>query len=456
MKKWFGALSAHAAILASCAWTGAAYADDDAAATPTFYKDVLPILQKNCQDCHRPEGTNLGGTVAPMALVSYDDVRPWVKSVAKAVKERAMPPWHASTALHGVFANERTLTDAQIASIATWAEKGAPAGDPKEGPPPLEWEKSEWSIGKPDLVLKFEKPFLVKDEIEDLNTNIAVSLTPELLPESKFITSFEFKPGSSVVHHILGFVLPPKESGESLQMIGGIAPGSQPATYPDGYGVKLIANSKFIFQMHYHKEKGPGTAVEDVSSIAFKFADKPVHRMYVEAIGDPMRLYVPANAENHRIMSRRQWDRDFIVMGYLPHMHLRGTYSHYEAVYPDGKRETVLEVPKWDFNWQMGYEYASPRRFPAGTIIEATMGYNNSTSNAANPDPNKDIAWGSATTDEMNLAWLTWGYAEPTEKDPVPRAIGGGNDKLPKLPGARRISKRTAVGEAMNEGLGLN
>ncbi|MBI1784129.1 hypothetical protein HYR69_03215, partial [Candidatus Sumerlaeota bacterium] len=404
------------------------------AATPTFYKDVLPVLQKNCQDCHRPEGTNLGGTVAPMSLVTYEDVRPWAKSVAKMVKDKSMPPWHASEAFHGVFRNERTLTDAQISTIGDWVSAGAPAGDPKEGPPPIEWPKSSWSIGTPDLVLSFEKPYLVKDEVEDVNTNIIVSLGPDKLPEDKYITAYEFKPGSSVVHHVLGFVQPPKETGESFQMIGGIAPGSQPAKYVDGYGVKLHANSKFVFQMHYHKEKGPGTAKEDITSVAFKFADKPVHRMYVEAIGDPQRLAVPAGAEDYKIMSRRQWDRDFIVMGYVPHMHLRGVYSRYDAVYPDGKRETVLETPKWNFNWQMPYEYPEAKRFPAGTILEVTMGYNNSASNKDNPDPNEDLVFGPATTDEMNLGWLTWGYAEPTDRDPVPHAIGGRNDKLDPLP----------------------
>lgn len=405
---------------------------DDAPEAPTFYKDVAPILQANCADCHRPSGTNLGGTIAPMSLTTYDEIRPWAKSIVKSVESREMPPWHASPAFHGVFANERTLTDDQIATIVRWVNLGAPAGNPADAPAPPQWSTGEWSIGEPDLVLEFEKPFVVKDEIVDLNTNVFVNITPEQLPEDKFITALEFKPGSEVVHHILGFTIPPRDSGESFQMIAGIAPGSQPVVAPEGYGIKLHAGSRFLFQMHYNKEAGAGTAVEDVSKVAFKFADKPVHRLYVEAIGDPGALKIPPQVADTRIVSKRKWDRDFIVAGYLPHMHLRGTYSEYKALFPDGKSEVLLETPKWDFEWQMGYEYAEPRRFPSGTIIEVTMGYDNSPTKKGNPDPTKELTFGPATTDEMNLGWITWGYAEPTDADPVPRAIGGGNDDLPR------------------------
>lgn len=426
-------------------------ADDANLASPTFYKDILPVLQAQCIDCHRQSGLNLGGMIAPMALTSYDEVRPWTKSIIASLKDGSMPPWDASDEFHGVFRNERKVTDAQIEMISRWAASGAPAGDPKEAPAPKEYPQGEWALGTPDMVLTFNKPYMVKDEIEDLNTNIMVTIPEDMLPEDRYVTSLEFKPGSNMVHHILGFVRPPKEHmSEGLQMIGGIAPGSQPTEYTDGYGLLLRKGSTFIFQMHYHKEPGPGTGKEDVSSVAFKFAEKPSHRIYVEAIGDPMRLAIPANAERAEIMSRRKWDKDFIVMGYLPHMHLRGTYALYEAILPDGTRERLLETPNWDFNWQIGYEYPEPRKFPAGTIIEATMAYNNSTSNPANPDPNKALRFGSATTDEMNLAWLTWGYAQPAEGDKAPRAIGGGNDDLPALPGAMP-RERKQLGQKLDD-----
>lgn len=425
---------AAAAAASAVFWLAAPAGADDASA-PSYYRDVMPIFQQQCMTCHRPQGMNLGGIIAPMALTSYEETRPWAKSILKTVKERSMPPWHASEAFHGVFRNERVLNDAQIATIVHWVESGCPQGNAADAPPAMEWTKSEWSIGEPDLVVKFEKPFMVKDEVDDLNSVVSVRLTPEMLPEDKFITSMEFHPGSSIVHHILGFIRPPRETGEGLQMVGGIAPGSTPIHTVDGYGIKLHKGSVFIFQMHYNKEAGAGTAREDVSSVAFKFATKPVHRLYVEAIGDPKRLYIPAGAADEKVMSRRKWDRDVIVAGYLPHMHLRGVYSKYDAVFPDGKRETLLETPKWNFNWQMSYEYPEPRKMPAGTIIETTMGYNNSDTNPGNPNPKAELTFGEETTDEMNLAWITWGYAEPTDHDPVPRAIGGGNDDLPALTG---------------------
>ncbi len=414
----------------------AAVRADDDANLPTYYKDIVSIFQAKCMDCHRPSGTNLGGIMAPMSLTSYEETRPWVKSIGKVVKTGEMPPWHATNAFHGVFRNERTLSDAQADTIMKWVAAGAPEGNPADAPPAKTWPEGEWSIGKPDLILSFPKPFVVRDEVQDLNNFFAVDIPTDQVPEDKYITAIEFKPGSPVVHHILGFVRPPRTSGEGMQMIGGIAPGSSPINTINSYGFKLYTGSKFIFQMHYHKEPGPGTAVEDVSKVAFRFADKPVHRLFVEAIGDPQRLYVPAGAEDYKIMSRRKWDRDFLVAGYLPHMHLRGVYSKYEAITPDGKREVLLETPKWNFNWQMPYEYPQPRRFPAGTIIEATMGYNNSKSNPANPDPTANLVFAEETTDEMNLAWITWGYAEPNDSDKAPKsAIGGGNDDLEPLDG---------------------
>ncbi len=409
-----------------------AHADDaPSASRPTFYGEVLPILQNNCQDCHRPSGLNLGGMIAPMSLVEYSEVRPWAKSIASAVQNRVMPPWHAADDFHGVFQNERTLSDAEIETIVRWASTGAAAGDPSQAPEAHVWPNSEWAIGEPDLVLTLDEPFFVKDEIEDLNINLTTKITPEQLPEDKYITAIEFKPGSDVVHHIIGMTIPPEDAdAQGVQMIGGIAPGTAPTTFPDGYGVKFHANSTFIFQMHYHKEPGPGTGKEDRSSIAFRFADKPVNRLYVEAVGDTRRLYVPAGDPDYRITSERKFGRDIKLITLLPHMHLRGDYSKYHMIYPDGTEEDILEVPQYDFNWQTSYHFTEPKVIPAGSVVQVTMGYDNSAENPSNPDPTTDVRWGSPTTAEMNLGWMTWAYVNPTDNDPVPVAIGGGNDGL--------------------------
>lgn len=396
----------------------------------TFYEDVLPIMQTNCQDCHRPAGLNLGGMIAPMPLVSYEDVRPWAKSIASVVKSGEMPPWHAARELHGRFKNERALSDEEIQTVFRWATTGAARGDQTQAPAPMKWPESGWSIGKPDLILSLAKPYFVKDDIEDININLMAELTPEMLPEDKYITAIEYRPDTDAVHHIIGFTRPPRGAdAQGLQMIGGMAPGTQPTTYPEGYGVKLHAGSKFIFQMHYHKEAGPGTGKWDQSQVAFRFADKPVNRVFFEAIGDISKMYVPAGAKNHRITSTRDFTRDITILSYLPHMHLRGTYSKYTAKYPDGTEKVLLEVPEYDFNWQTSYELEDFDLIPAGTTIEVVMGYDNSAEKFGNPDPTVDVSWGDATTDEMNLGWFRWAYTHPGEDDVIPRAIGGGNGR---------------------------
>lgn len=442
-------------------------ADDNAAASaPTFTKDIQPIFQKNCQECHRPSGLNLGGIVAPMALTTYEEVRPWVKSIAKTVKNREMPPWHASTEQHGLFHNERRLTDAEIATVSAWATSGAPMGDPKDAPAPMQWPEGEWAIGKPDLVLTFDEPFEVKDEVRDLNIDIATQLTEAQVPEDRYIVAAEFKAGCNVVHHIIGYVIPGggktgpfndhanqenddlvdtkdnkkkddnKDSsvegrGGNFGMVGGMAPGTSPDRTPEGFGLLMPKGARFVFQMHYNKEPGPGTARKDRSSAAFKFAPKgaKITQLHYEAIGDTMRLKVPAGDPNYRITSARTFDKPVIVTSYLPHMHLRGVYAKYVAFYPNGKQETLLEVPKWSFNWQTSYKYAQPKQLPAGTKLEVTLGYDNSANNKANPDPTKDVVWGLPTFAEMNLGWLTWANAEPTEPTkpgaPIPGAAGG-------------------------------
>lgn len=418
------------ATIAGFAALTPAMADDNAPEPrPTFYKDVLPVMQKNCQDCHRPEGLNLGGMIAPMPLISYEDVRPWAKSIASQVKAKQMPPWHAGPEFHGNFRNERTMTSAEIDMVLRWVETGAPRGNPADGPEPVVWGEGGWAIGEPDFILTLDEPFFVGDDVDDLNVDLFTQLTEEHFVGDQMITAIEFRPGSDVVHHIIGLTIPPAEAdAQGIQMIGGIAPGTAPTIHPEGYGVKLHANSRFIFQMHYNKEAGPDTGKFDRSEIAFRFADKPVKRLYYEAIGDIGRLYVPAGEAEYRITSKRKFGRDVRIFSYLPHMHLRGSYSKYHAIYPDGTEETLLEVPAYDFNWQTAYEYSKIKDIPAGTTIEVTMGYDNSEGNAANPDPTVDVRWGGPTYDEMNLGWTVWGYADPTDNDPIPNSIGGGND----------------------------
>jgi mono/diheme cytochrome c family protein len=380
---------------------------DTAPKAPTFYKDVLPILQQSCQDCHRPGGANLGGMVAPMAFNSYDEVRPWARGIARQVEARRMPPWHASDAQHGVFANERTISDVEVETLLRWANDGAPAGDPAEAPPAREWPKIDWLIGEPDLVVNMgqDEKYFVEDDVEDIYVNFFTPITTDMLSEPRWIRAVEFRPGSSVVHHI---VAPP---------LGGIAPGNQPTVYNDGYGTLLKPGDRILWNMHYHKEPGAGTGAWDQSKVAIRFYPPgytPEHPVVVDPLAK-MDFVIPPGDPAVTYTVTSKFERDSLLLSLLPHMHLRGKSAKYVARYPDGTEEVLLEVPRYDFNWQTSYEYPvdSLKKLPAGTEVDFIATWDNSADNPHNPDPTVEVRFGEPTTAEMMFGFLTYADAEP-------------------------------------------
>lgn len=382
-----------------------ANADKDAA--PTFYEDVLPVLQANCQACHRPGGANLGGMVAPMSFTSYEDTRPWARSMARQVEAGSMPPWHASEDQSGTFVNERILADAERQTILDWVKAGAPPGDPAEAPEPIDWPEVEggWQIGEPDLIIAMGDPYFVEDEVEDIYVDFVTPITEEMLPEPRWVKSIEFRPGSKVVHHI---VAPP---------LGGIAPGNQPSVYPDGFATKLSPGEEVRWSMHYHKEPGPDTGVWDQSKVAIRFYPEgyePEHRVLV----DPLARFdfvIPPNESDVTYSTTTTFERDSMLLSILPHMHLRGKSARYVAHYPDGTQEELLHVPRYDFNWQTSYDYPADdmKLLPAGTEVEFIATWDNSADNPYNPDPDKTVEFGQPTTAEMMFGFLTYADAEP-------------------------------------------
>ncbi|MXX74354.1 MAG: alkyl hydroperoxide reductase [Holophagales bacterium] len=385
--------------LASLALAGAASA---AAVDPepiTFYADVAPVLQQECQVCHRPNGANLGGMVAPMALTTYEETRPWARSIARQVASRAMPPWDAAPQHNGVFSNERTLTQEQIDLLVNWAESGAPAGDPADAPEPVEWPSSDgWLIGEPDLVLQFDEPYFVEDDVEDLYIYFQTTVTEEMIPEDRYVKAIEFRPGSPAVHHII------------VPGLGGIAPGNDPVIHTDGMADVLKAGRNLRWQMHYHKEPGPGTGSWDQSSVALKFYDKDEEVKY-EVFNADLGKYdfvVPPGDSDYTIQTEWTFPSDSEIVGYLPHMHLRGKAAKYEAYYPDGGHEVLLDVPNYDFNWQTTYKYRDRKKVPAGTRVVLTTVFDNSEDNPANPDPTAAVRWGEPTTDEMSFGFMSY------------------------------------------------
>jgi mono/diheme cytochrome c family protein len=390
-------------------------------ANVTYHKDVEPILQQNCLECHRPSGTNVMGMVAPMAFESYETTRPWAKAIAKQVEARTMPPWHAAPEHAGQFANERTLTDTEIETIVSWVKTGANRGNPADAPPKPTFDSNGgWGIGEPDLVVAFDEPYHVRDSVEDEYAMISVRLTDEQLPEDRWIKAMDFRPGSEAVHHIVIFTSTYRDSlGFGQGMLGGMGPGTNASVFPQGYGRKLSKNEHIMFQMHYHKEPGPGTAVYDQSSIGFQFHDKPVqHEVNWGAVGT-MNFRIPPHTPNHEVVATEMFHRDTLFISLFPHTHLRGKASKYVAYYPDGKQETLLHVPSYDFNWQTNYIFKEPKLIPAGTKVEVTMTYDNSEERAAltGIDPSRTVYFGEPTTDEMMFGWIDYCDAKPMSGD---------------------------------------
>lgn len=389
----------------------------------TFTKDVLPIFQEQCQVCHRQGGQNVSGMIAPMSLMTYQEIRPWAKAIAKSVQNRIMPPWTASPASNGLFKHERVLTQEQIDTIVNWVKTGAARGNPKDAPEPVDWPESGWTIGdgEPDLVVKFDEPYWVGDDIDDLYHNIVVQLSEEQHPVDRWIKSVEFRPGSQVVHHIIALQSSRTDSGRRVTgMIGGEAPGTDPNTFPEGYGILLPKAPTVTFDMHYHKESGPGTGEWDDSSFALEFHEKPVEHPITVSMINHGAFEIPPNAPNWKVGGARTFRQETTILGFMPHMHLRGVACRYTAFYPDGTSEVLLDVPRYDFNWQIFYEYKDEnlKTIPAGTRVEFEMWYDNSPERAAiGFNSNRPVAFGGPTWDEMDLGWMNYANTEPMTGD---------------------------------------
>lgn len=393
-------------------------------AKPTFTKDVQPIFQQNCQQCHRPKPIKMSGLVAPFSLSTYEEARPWAKAISKAVKERNMPPWFATQEFHGVFRNERSLTQGEIDTIVKWVAQGAKRGNPKDAPTPVSFSNKEWWLGEPDLTVRLPEKIWVSDDVEDWQPNIPIRLTEDIFPEERWIKTIEAQADATSVHHIVVYSTNPHQEmrqeaagGLGYGNIGGLAPGAEPSLLQDGYGILLQKNSLLRVSMHYHKESGEGTGEFDQSRLGFYFYDKgaDVIPISVEPIGD-LRFEIPAFEKAHVVSMEHTFDKDFKILNYLPHMHLRGVAAKYTAYLPDGSEEVLLDVPRYDYNWQLYYEYEEPREFPAGTRIKVDMTFDNSKENPSNPDPTRAVRFGGSTTDEMALGWMYYSWSKDAKK----------------------------------------
>ena len=410
-------------LLISAAWAVCAGAAS-IPSTPTYYKDVLPILQARCQGCHRP------GEAAPMSFLTYQDTRPWAKAIREAVLSRKMPPWLADPH-YGKFANDRSLTRAEMDTLAAWAASGAAAGNPKDAPAPASFVNG-WAIGKPDVVFEMPNEFQVPAAGTIQYQYIVI---PSGFTEDRWVQIAEARPGNrKLVHHIIAFVRPPgskwmkdakpgvpfvpqrtergsgrnsREEGDgdvtSTELLVGFAPGLPPTQLGPGQAKLVKAGSDFVFQMHY---TASGTAGTDRSRIGLIFAkEKPKERIFTSNATNN-KFVIPPGDPNYQVESSIEIAQDTRLIDLMPHMHLRGKDFEYRAVYPTGETQVLLRVPRYDFNWQLYYYPQEPIVLPKGTRIECTAHFDNSPNNPANPDATKEVKWGDQSWQEMMIGWF--------------------------------------------------
>ena len=386
---------------------------------PTFYKDILPILQDHCQSCHRP------GEIAPMPFVTYDEVKPWAASIRMAVESKSMPPWFADPR-YGKFSNDPSLTPQQIATIGAWVDAGAPAGSPGDAPPAKKWT-TDWNIPRPDKIVQMPAPVAIPAHGD-------VEYTYEIVPtgftEDRWVQFTEIRPSSpQYVHHAVVYVRPPDstwlrpapvgvpftassfsdpklraEAHETTtDMLLVYAPGSEPDRWPEGMAKFIPAGSDLVFQMHYTAN---GKAGSDQTSVGMVFSRQPPKQRVLTLQLANHNFIIPPRTDDYRVDVRGTLPNDCTLLSFFPHMHLRGKAFEYNILHPDGTSEILLRVNHYHFHWQLSYRLAEPRFLKAGTKLQAVAWYDNTEDNPHNPDPNVEVRWGGQTYEEMMVGFF--------------------------------------------------
>ncbi|MBI2807455.1 MAG: redoxin domain-containing protein [Planctomycetes bacterium] len=372
----------------------------------TYARDVSRILQNRCQECHRP------GQIGPMPLLTYDDASAWSLMIREVVSEERMPPWHADPK-HGSFKNDRRLSAAERAKLIAWIDAGCPEGDAKDLPRAKKFAPG-WTIGQPDAVFTFKDAIAVPAKATRSSIPYKYVVVKTNFDEDKWIHAVEARPGNhAVVHHIIVYIVAggkrARTPGDGIGsgMLVAYAPGDLGSVFPANAAKKLPKGALLAFQMHYTPT---GTAQTDKSSIGFIFAKTPPQaEMRTRAIAQQAFL-IPPGAANHKVTSKTTFSKDAVLYSMFPHMHLRGKDFQFDVVYPDGKRQTLLSVPRYDFGWQSNYILAKPLLLPAGTRIECTAHFDNSAKNPNNPNSKTLVFWGEQTWHEMMIGFVDYAY----------------------------------------------
>jgi hypothetical protein len=395
-----------------------------AAPVPTFSKDIAPILQHNCQGCHRP------GEAAPMSLLTYQQARPWAKAMKEAVLLKKMPPWPADPQV-GHFSNDRSLPSKDRDTLIAWVDGGAPEGNPKDLPKPVAFVEG-WNIGKPDRVIEMPQPF---DVPASGTIDYQYVILPLNLTQDTWIQSAEARPGNrAVVHHVIAFIRDPeskwmrdKQPGEvfvprnargdkqsfSGDILAGYAPGVPATQLPPGAARLVKAGSDVVLQLHYTAN---GKAGQDQTRIGFNFAKEAPKERVMTWGASNSKFKIPPGDPNYQVDSEVELAADVKLVSLLPHMHLRGKDFEYRLVFPTGETQTILRVPRYDFGWQLSYDLAGGMNLPKGTKIACTAHFDNSPNNPANPDPTREVKWGDQSWEEMMIGFFD--IAFPADMDP--------------------------------------
>lgn len=361
----------------------------------TYAEHIARIFQKRCIECHHE------GHIAPFSLETYEESVGWGEMIREVVEDHRMPPWLASPE-HGDFANNPSLSESEKSQIIEWVANGCPEGDPAKAPPKIELAKG-WGMSEPDEVFYMsDEPFTVPAEgVVDYQYYV---VDPGFT-EDTWIQEAEVKAGSpAVVHHVIVFIGEPGKARFGNPQMA-YAPGMPPRRFPKGQAIRVRAGSRLVFQVHYTPN---GVEQQDRSYVGFKYADPKEVTLEVHGGAAGVMLFrIPPRDPNFRMVAVEQMKRDTVLIGMNPHMHVRGKAFRYEVEYPDGRKEVLLDVPRYDFNWQLWYNLREPILLPAGTKMICTAHFDNSEGNLSNPDPNKSVTWGEQTWDEMMFGFYS-------------------------------------------------
>lgn len=410
-----------------------------ASAPVTFNKDVLPVLQERCQECHRP------GEIAPMSFMTYEAARPWAKAMKAAVLSKKMPPWFADEEHSLPVAHSRRLSDAEVQTLVAWADGGAIEGDAKDKPAPRAFVDG-WNI-KPDMVVEMPRDFQVpaKGVLDYQYIRVKGNFT-----EDTWISAAEMVPGNrKVVHHGEVWAVPPgskwmadaeygvaygqaemrKQNSDTIDLIGKFNPGLGAQNFVMGDSAKLIPKgSDLVFEIHY---TAVGTPATDRTRVGMTFAHGKHSTLYWVSYGPQIEAFkIPAGDSNAEVVGEFTTLADMKMVYAQPHMHLRGKDYELRAIYPTGEVQTLFKT-KFDFNWQLGVDFAEPVPLPKGTRLLGIAHYDNSANNPYNPDATKDIIEGSQNWDEMSNCFI--GLVFDIKVDPKKITKRSGTSLLPRL-----------------------